>query len=127
MAGSCRRLLAFELCEILELIVRNSAPLFGQFLVAEFAREGVGLLAFGGIHLVTGDRDGAGRDTAAEAAAAISAKKADAVAFGTSFLANPDLPARIHTGAPLNAPNPATFYTPGPKGYTDYPALDGGK
>lgn len=65
--------------------------------------------------------------TADEAAAAISAKKADAVAFGTSFLANPDLPTRIHTGAPLNAPEPSTFYTPGPKGYTDYPALDGGK
>jgi N-ethylmaleimide reductase len=65
--------------------------------------------------------------TADEAAAAISAKKADAVAFGTSFLANPDLPARIHTGAPLNAPEPSTFYTPGPKGYTDYPSLDGGK
>ena len=59
-----------------------------------------------------------------EAAEAISAKKADAVAFGTSFLANPDLPARIRAGAPLNAPNPATFYTPGPEGYTDYPSLE---
>jgi len=47
----------------------------------------------------------------------------DAVAFGTSFLANPDLPARIRSGASLNAPDPQTFYTPGPKGYTDYPAL----
>ena len=47
----------------------------------------------------------------------------DAVAFGASFLANPDLPARIAAGAPLNAPNPATFYTQGPVGYTDYPAM----
>lgn len=61
--------------------------------------------------------------TAEEAAQAIADGKLDAVAFGTSFLANPDLPARIQAGAPLNAPNPATFYTPGPEGYTDYPAL----
>ena len=47
----------------------------------------------------------------------------DAVAFGTGFLANPDLPARIKAGAPLNNPDPATFYSPGPVGYTDYPAL----
>jgi N-ethylmaleimide reductase len=62
--------------------------------------------------------------TADEAASAISAKKADAVAFGTSFLANPDLPARLRSGAPLNAPDPSTFYMPGPKGYTDYPAAN---
>lgn len=62
-----------------------------------------------------------------EAAESVDAKKADAVAFGTPFLATPDLPARIRAGAPLNAPNPATFYSPGPEGYTDYPALDGGK
>ncbi|MBL8401900.1 MAG: alkene reductase, partial [Candidatus Accumulibacter sp.] len=46
-----------------------------------------------------------------------------AVAFGTGFLANPDLPARIQAGAALNKPNPGTFYTPGPEGYTDYPAM----
>lgn len=60
---------------------------------------------------------------AAEANAAIEAGLVDAVAFGTGFLANPDLPARIKAGAPLNAPNPATFYSPGPEGYTDYPFL----
>jgi 2,4-dienoyl-CoA reductase-like NADH-dependent reductase (Old Yellow Enzyme family) len=49
--------------------------------------------------------------------------KADAVAFGKLFIANPDLPARFATGAPLNRPNSATFYAPGPEGYTDYPAL----
>jgi len=53
----------------------------------------------------------------------IAAGKIDAVAFGTSFLANPDLPARIKTGVALNPPNPATFYTWDAQGYTDYPAL----
>lgn len=62
--------------------------------------------------------------TAEEATKAIADGSVDAVAFGTSFLANPDLPARIKAGAPLNAPNSATFYTPGPVGYTDYPAMD---
>jgi N-ethylmaleimide reductase len=51
--------------------------------------------------------------------------KLDAVAFGTAFLANPDLPARIKAGAPLNAVDPATFYSPGAKGYTDYPPWRG--
>jgi N-ethylmaleimide reductase len=61
--------------------------------------------------------------TADEAEAAIAAGKLDAVAFGTAFLANPDLPARIQAKAALNAPDPSTFYTPGAKGYTDYPAM----
>ncbi len=61
--------------------------------------------------------------TADEAEQAITEGKLDAVAFGTSFLANPDLPARIAAKAPLNAPNPARFYSPGPEGYTDYPAM----
>ena len=61
--------------------------------------------------------------TPAEAAAAVAAGMLDAVAFGTGFLANPDLPARIAAGADLNVPNPATFYTPGPAGYIDYPTM----
>ena len=61
--------------------------------------------------------------TPAEAEQAIADGKLDAVAFGTSFLANPDLPARIKAGAALNAPDSSTFYTPGAKGYTDYPTL----
>jgi N-ethylmaleimide reductase len=60
---------------------------------------------------------------AAEADAAIRDGKLDAVAFGVNFLANPDLPARIAAGAPLNAPRQETFYTPGPEGYTDYPPM----
>ena len=48
---------------------------------------------------------------------------ADLVSFGVPFLANPDLVARFKTDAPLNAPDQSTFYTPGEKGYTDYPFL----
>lgn len=61
--------------------------------------------------------------SAEDANAAIGAGAVDAVAFGTGFLANPDLPERIRRGASLNAPDPATFYSPGPAGYTDYPTL----
>jgi len=49
--------------------------------------------------------------------------RCDLVAVGRPFLANPDLPARWRTRAPVNAPDMATFYTSGPIGYTDYPAL----
>jgi 2,4-dienoyl-CoA reductase-like NADH-dependent reductase (Old Yellow Enzyme family) len=50
--------------------------------------------------------------------------EADAVAFGKLFIANPDLPHRFAVDAPLNEPNPETFYASGPAGYTDYPFLD---
>jgi 2,4-dienoyl-CoA reductase-like NADH-dependent reductase (Old Yellow Enzyme family) len=56
----------------------------------------------------------------------IAAGEADAVAFGTPFIANPDLPRRFALGAALNAPQPETFYGTGPKGYTDYPSLTAG-
>lgn len=49
--------------------------------------------------------------------------RSDAVAFGVTFIANPDLPARLRSDAPLNAPHPETFYAGGARGYTDYPAL----
>jgi len=49
--------------------------------------------------------------------------EADAVAFGKAFIANPDLVKRFARNAPLNPPDPSTFYADGPKGYTDYPAL----
>jgi len=58
-----------------------------------------------------------------ESQQALAAGQLDAVAFGTGFLANPDLPARFKAGAALNAPDASTFYTPGAKGYTDYPTL----
>jgi N-ethylmaleimide reductase len=61
--------------------------------------------------------------TAEEAEDATAEGKLDAVAFGTSFLANPDLPERILAKAPLNVPDSSTFYTPGAKGYTDYATM----
>jgi 2,4-dienoyl-CoA reductase-like NADH-dependent reductase (Old Yellow Enzyme family) len=58
------------------------------------------------------------------AEAVIKAGEADAVAFGQLFIANPDLPTRFRLDAPLNTPDPSTFYAQGPKGYTDYPSLE---
>jgi N-ethylmaleimide reductase len=46
---------------------------------------------------------------------------ADFISFGTAFLANPDLPARLRSGTALNEPDKATFYTGGARGYVDYP------
>jgi N-ethylmaleimide reductase len=54
----------------------------------------------------------------------LAANEADLIAFGKPFIANPDLVERLKRGAPLNAPDKATFYGGGAKGYTDYPALD---
>ena len=48
---------------------------------------------------------------------------ANLVPVGKLALANPDLVARLQKKAPLNVPNPATFYSPGEAGYIDYPAL----
>ena len=53
----------------------------------------------------------------------LAADEADLIAFGKPFIANPDLVERLKRGAPLNAPDKATFYGGGAKGYTDYPAL----
>lgn len=60
---------------------------------------------------------------AARAEADLAAGKCDLIAVGKPILANPDLVQRWQSGAALNAPDMATFYTPGSKGYTDYPAL----
>jgi 2,4-dienoyl-CoA reductase-like NADH-dependent reductase (Old Yellow Enzyme family) len=49
---------------------------------------------------------------------------ADLVAFGKSFLANPDFMKRVEKKAPLNNLDAMTLYSPGEQGYTDYPVLD---
>lgn len=72
---------------------------------------------FSGTFIASGGFD------SSSAEAALAEKKGDLIAFGRAFLSNPDLVARMKTNAPLAAPDMATFYTPGPKGYTDYPAL----
>lgn len=51
-------------------------------------------------------------------------KEADLVAYGKPFIANPDLPVRFVKNAPLAVPDKDTFYTPGSKGYIDYPTLE---
>lgn len=66
----------------------------------------------------------AGGYTPANARAVIAEGKADAVAFGRLFIANPDLPARLRLNAALNPYDRNTFYGGDAKGYTDYPALN---
>lgn len=55
----------------------------------------------------------------------IATGRADVAVFGTAFVANPDLPARLRRRAKLNVPDEATFYTSDAKGYIDYPTLEG--
>jgi 2,4-dienoyl-CoA reductase-like NADH-dependent reductase (Old Yellow Enzyme family) len=73
--------------------------------------------AFGGVFIANE------RFTKDQANAWLADGKADAVAFGIPFIANPDLPERLAEDAPLNAPQPETFYGSGPVGYIDYPRL----
>jgi N-ethylmaleimide reductase len=75
--------------------------------------------AFDGLFILSG---GFNLGSAEEA---LREKRADLVAFGRPFLANPDLVARMRQDAPMNTPDMATFYVPGAKGYTDYPVLAG--
>ena len=73
--------------------------------------------AFKGTLILAGGYD------AALAEGDLAAGKCDLIAVARPFLANPDLVARWKVGAAVNVPDMDTFYTPGPKGYTDYPAL----
>ena len=57
------------------------------------------------------------------AEAALKAKQADLIGFGRPYVSNPDLVARMKANAPLATPDDKTFYTPGAKGYNDYPTL----
>ena len=54
---------------------------------------------------------------------AIASGHADLVSYGKAFIANPDLPERFRQHAPLNQPDPNTFYGGGAEGYIDYPTL----
>jgi N-ethylmaleimide reductase len=66
---------------------------------------------------------GAGAYTPEKAQALIERGLIDAVAFGRSYISNPDLVARLQHNAPLNPPRPETFYGGDAQGYTDYPTL----
>lgn len=72
---------------------------------------------FGGTFMLNGGY------TKERAEADLMAGRTELVSFGSSFIANPDLVARMASGAALAAPDQATFYTPGEVGYNDYPAL----
>jgi N-ethylmaleimide reductase len=87
------------------------APPVREDLKAALRRafDGVFILA-GGFDIVSAER-------------ALAEKRADLVAFGRPFVANPDLVERLRLNARLNTPDASTFYVPGAKGYTDYPAL----
>ncbi|KQB84030.1 alkene reductase [Corynebacterium oculi] len=61
----------------------------------------------------------------AEAVGLLESGRGDAVAVGREFIANPDLVRRWREGIALNIPDPATFYAPGARGYTDYPFAGG--
>jgi 2,4-dienoyl-CoA reductase-like NADH-dependent reductase (Old Yellow Enzyme family) len=113
----------------------NPAATFG-YVASELGRRGLAFLcaresydgkelgpqlkrAFGGVYVANQ------LFTQASAEAAIAEGKTDAVAWGQLFIANPDLPRRFAEGAPLNVPDPETFYGEGgEKGYIDYPSLD---
>lgn len=115
----------------------NPAETFG-YVARELGKRGIAFLcareglaeprlgpalkkAFGGVFIAN---QGFTAETAAQE---IDAGNADAVAWGKLFIANPDLPERLRTGAPLNAPDASTFYAaPGSdrtRGYTDYASL----
>ena len=52
---------------------------------------------------------------------ALDKGEAEAIAFGVPFIANPDLVSRYLHGLPLTDSDPETYYTPGSRGYVDYP------
>lgn len=72
---------------------------------------------FNGAYLIGGGLD------KASAQAHIDSHRADASVFGSAFLANPDLPERLRNNTALNTPDKDTYYSPGAKGYLDYPTL----
>lgn len=99
-----------------QLARRKIAFLFAR----ERPEDGIGQrlkAAFGGVYIANE------KLTLESARGLVESGKADAVAFGKLFIANPDLVERFRSGAPLNEPRPELFYGGGPAGYTDYPAL----
>lgn len=111
----------------------NPAETFG-YVATELGKRGIAFIcarealgpnrlgpqlkkAFGGVYIANE------KMTRESAEQVVASGEADAVAFGQLFIANPDLPKRLELNAPLNEPQPATYYHPGAEGYVDYPAL----
>ncbi|MEY5100468.1 MAG: hypothetical protein RJA36_3187, partial [Pseudomonadota bacterium] len=122
-----------------DIIDSDPQAVFGH-LVQELDKRGIAFIHF--IEGATGgSRDVPGFDYAwarqafkgcyianngydrAMAVEAVESGRADAVAFGRAYIANPDLVQRLKQDAAFNVPDPQTFYAPGPVGYTDYPTL----
>jgi N-ethylmaleimide reductase len=74
---------------------------------------------FKGVLVVNSDYD-----TLEKAQAELDKGDADAISFGRPFIANPDLPERLRDGAPLAKDDAKTWYSQGPEGYIDHPALE---
>lgn len=105
-------LLARDLRELAYVhLIRNTHAAFPE-TAASVRRE------FGGVVILNGGFD------AESGRAELDAGHADLISFGRPFIANPDFVERLRVGQPLTEPDPATFYTPGPKGYVDYPPTD---
>ena len=111
----------------------NAAETFG-YVATELGKRGIAFIcarealgadrlgpqlkkAFGGVYIANE------KMTRESAEQVVASGEADAVAFGQLFIANPDLPDRLKLNAPLNVPQPETYYHPGAEGYVDYPAL----
>ncbi len=111
----------------------NRAETFG-YVARELGKRGVAFICtrekagedslgpqlkqlFGGVYIANE------RFTKEQAGTWLAEGKADAVAFGIPYIANPDLVERLRRDAPLNEPRPELFYAKGAEGYTDYPSL----
>ncbi len=109
----CEKLNAFDLAylhivDALEGDISHGAKVVPLSVIRD-AYQGV-LIVCGGYDKEKGNR-------------VIQERLADAVAYGTLYIANPDLPERFKTSASLNEADVNTFYTQDAKGYTDYPRL----
>jgi N-ethylmaleimide reductase len=113
-----------EEAELLELVRELSARRLGYLhliatpgAVPESTVDAV-RAAYAGVLMLAGDFDRERAD------AALAAGRADLIAFGRPFIANPDLPRRLRERLPVAAFDGGTLYSDGAKGYADYPALD---
>ena len=101
-----------------ELNKRRIAFIFGRESLAEPRLGPMVKQEFGGVYIANESL------TPEDAARLVETGEVDAASFGRPFIANPDLVERLRRHAPLATPDKDTFYTKGPAGYTDYPALE---